>query len=222
MPSSVAVVVPVMNRPASAAPFMETLRASLRERSAVEVYAVASWDDKATAAAWEAEGANVVRGAVVSFASKANLAYQSTREPWLLFTGDDVAFHAGWLEACMTAGAKGAVVSTNDCHRTDLDRLAIHPFVDRTYIELLGASWDGPGVFAHEGYRHWCCDLEWSARANALGQLVYAPDARIEHMHPLWGKGVDDDTYRIGQASAAQDRRLYAMRYRRFGRRPQA
>lgn len=220
MPSTVAVVVPVLNRPASAAPFMATLRASLVDVLDVQVYAVASWDDKVTAEAWGAEGANVVRGAVTSFAQKANLAYASTREPWLLFVGDDVAFHAGWLEACLAAGEKHCVVSTNDCHRDDLHRLAIHPFVERTYIDFFGGSWDGPGVFAHEGYRHWCCDLEWSTRAIALGQFGYAPAARIEHLHPLWGKGLDDETYRIGQASAAQDRRLYALRFRRFGRRP--
>lgn len=214
-----AVIVPVLQRPHAAAPFMASWAASGgAERSAV--YAVTDEGDERTRDAWQAAGAQVLtsdRGS--TYAAKVNYGFEATSEPWLLLLGDDVRFHPGWAEAILETGRRAPVVSTNDLGRTDLDRLAIHPAFARSYIADRGASFDGPGLIAHEGYRHWYVDREWSFLALERGVLAYAPDAVIEHLHPLHGKAAMDDVYRLGQAAAIADRRLYERREAQYVKR---
>lgn len=208
---TVAVIVPVLNRPAAAEPFMRSWSASHPNGS--RVYAVTDLEDTATRKAWEAAGATVLtsdRGS--TFACKVNYGLEATQEPWLLLVGDDVRFHPGWLQAALKVGEIHHVVSTNDGARDDLERLAVHPMMSRRYILERGASFDGPGLIAHEGYAHWYVDREWSLLAVERGVMAFAPDARIEHLHPIFGKGEMDDTYRLGQAAAREDQRTYTLR----------
>jgi hypothetical protein len=44
----------------------------------------------------------------------------------------------------------------------------------------------------------------------ALGSLV-------EHMHPIWGKGVEDDVYELGQAAATNDAAIFEARLAKYG-----
>lgn len=216
--TSCAVIVPVLNRPQNAAPFMESFR---RAGEDAAVYAVAESGDWQTVQAWRNAGAQVLlcdRGS--TFACKANYGYEATGEPWLLFVGDDVRFSPTWLEAALkAAGDEYDLVSTNDLARQDLDTLAIHPLIRRRYIKDVGASWDGPGTVAHEGFRHWFVDMEWSQAAIDRGVMTYAPDSVIEHLHPLWGKGKMDDTYRLGMKPRMKDQSLYTYRFRMVRRR---
>jgi len=210
--TTIGIIVPVLGRPAAAAPFMASWSSSSSSSTSV-VYAATDAEDTATRRAWYEAGATVLtsdRG--TTFACKANYGVEATSEPWLLFVGDDVRFHHGWDTAALEAGSAGPVVSTNDMARDDLDRLAIHPMISRDYIVQRGASFDGPGLVAHEGYRHWYVDREWSFLAAERGALVYAPDARIEHLHPIFGKGEMDATYRLGQAAARDDERTFRWR----------
>ena len=216
--AAVAVLVPVLGRPAAAARFMSSWAVSGAAGS--NVYAVTDVDDRETRQAWYDAGATVLtsdRGS--TFAAKVNYGLEATSEPWLLLVGDDVTFHPGWLRAALEAGKRAPVVSTNDLCRTDLDRLAIHPMIARSYIVERGASFDGPGLIAHEGYRHWYCDREWSLLAVDRDALVFAPDARIEHHHPIHGKAEMDDIYRLGRAAAERDRRLFQGRESQYVKR---
>src|SRR5262249_7148336 len=84
-----AVLVPVMKRPANAAPFMQ----SIRETSKVPVYALADAGDDETITAWREAGATVMvrkyaadRGG--TFAEKINFGLAQTSEPWLFIVGD--------------------------------------------------------------------------------------------------------------------------------------
>ena len=216
--ATIAVVVPVLHRPAAAAPFVASWAASGAARS--RVYAVTDLDDCKTWAAWKHAGATVLIGdRGHTFAQKANYAYEATEEPWLLLVGDDVRFHPGWDTAALAAGQLAPVVSTNDMARDDLDHLAVHPMIHRRYITERGASFDGPGLVAHEGYRHWYVDREWSFLARERGALIYAPGARIEHLHPIFGTAEMDDTYRLGQAAAADDARTYNIRVSQYNAR---
>ena len=45
--------------------------------------------------------------------------------------------------------------------------------------------------------------------APALGSIV-------EHLHPLWGKAENDDTYRLGQRSARNDRKVFVERLEKY------
>jgi glycosyltransferase involved in cell wall biosynthesis len=210
-----AVIVPVLRRPQNAAPFMASLIAS---DTLARVYAVADEDDPETAAAWKEAGASVLTWHGPSpgtFAQKANIGYRHTTEPWLLLTGDDVKFHPGWLDQAQHAARDGAdVVGTNDLHnpRVTAGEHSPHPLVRRAYIDEQGASWDGPGTVAHEGYAHWFVDEELVTAAKQRDTWAAAPHSKVEHLHPLWGLAEDDETYALGREHIEADKALFEKR----------
>ncbi len=215
----IAVIVPVLGRPQHAASFMASLRAST---GLAHVYAVCQGDDPDTAAAWLDAGAEVLEsGEQTSFAAKANLGYAKTSEPWVLLVGSDVHFYPGWLDQALAAAAPGPyhVVGTNDCGnpRVIAGEHATHMLIRRAYIDEVGASWDGPGIVAHEGYRHWAVDDEIVTAAKQRGVWAMALGSKIEHMHPMWGKAEDDKIYQLGQSFAEQDLKLFQERLVKFG-----
>lgn len=207
----VAVIVPVLKRPQNAAPFMRSLRAST---GLATVYAVCSED--ADCEAWIQAGATVVKTDKVSFASKVNEGYTVSSEPWLFLVGDDVKFHPGWLDhAQHVARATGAkVVGTNDLGnpRVMAGEHATHMLVARDYVDEHGASWDGPKVVCHEGYRHWFVDDELVTCAKQRGVWAPALASFVEHLHPAWGKADHDKVYEFGQTHAEQDAKLFRKR----------
>lgn len=213
----VAVLVPVMKRPQNAAPFMESLRAST---GLATVYAIVDPDDSETYTAWLEAGAEIILAehGRSSFPQKANVGYSKTSEPWVVLVGDDVRFHPAWLDhAQQTANASGAhLVATNDLGNARVieGTHATHPMIRRSYIDEQGASWDGPGVLCHDGYRHWHVDDEWTVVARQRGVFAASLGSIVEHQHPLWGKAEDDAVYRKGKAHADQDRRLFERRLR--------
>jgi hypothetical protein len=218
--AEVDVIVPVLGRPEHAAPFMRSLRASTG-LAHVTVVANHEGDDE-TVAAWEAAGAFVFRSEPgrTTFAQKANDGFDITERPYLLLVGSDVLFRPAWWDhALSVAQVHGAsVVATNDLLNDDVrnGRLATHPVMRRDYVDECGASWDGPGVVAHEGYRHWYVDAEWSTVALQRGVLSTALSSVVEHLHPLIGKAPMDAVYELGQKHQKSDAALFAARCKRF------
>jgi GT2 family glycosyltransferase len=207
-----AVIVPVYRRPQNAEPFMRSLVASTGLAVCVAVC-----DDKADADAWDAAGADVFMVKEPSFAHKCNAGYRfADEEPWMLFVGDDVRFHPGWLDHVQWIANKyhRDFVATNDMAnpRVINGDHATHPVIRRSYIDEHGASWDGPGTVAHEGYRHWHVDDEWTIKAKQLQTFVPAPGARIEHLHPMVGKAPMDDVYELGLTHKDRDTKLFEKR----------
>jgi len=215
-----AIVVPVLGRPQNAGPFMASLRASGADLA--DVYAVADSQDPDTAAAWKDAGATVLPFVsddipyhFGTFAEKVNTGYRETTEPWLFLVGDDVKFHPGWLDHAQHAARDGAhVIGTNDLHnpRVTSGEHATHLMVRRAYVDERGASWDGPGIVCHEGYRHWFVDNELVTAAKQRGVWAAAPHSKVEHLHPLWGLAKDDDTYRLGRDHVEEDGALFEAR----------
>jgi hypothetical protein len=218
-----AVIVPVMRRPQNAAPFMQSLRAST---GLARVYAVADSHDTATVAEWERAGATVLctdhqltdlqkEPRAGTFAEKVNLGYEQTAEPWLFLCGDDVRFHPGWLDhAQAVAGDKHHVVGTNDIAnpRVTSGEHATHMLVRRSYVDEQGASWDGPKVVCHEGYRHWFVDNEIVTAAQQRGVWAMALGSIVEHRHPLFGTAENDEVYELGQSHQKQDYARFRQR----------
>jgi hypothetical protein len=216
-----AVIVPVLRRPGNAAPFMASLKAS--GAPLATVYAITDQDDPETARAWRDAGAQVVVMGYFpgqddrpgTFAEKVNLGYKVTSQPWLLLAGDDVRFHPGWLDQAQHAARDGAdVVGTNDLHnpRVTGGEHSPHPMVRRAYVDEQGASWDGPGTVAHEGFRHWFVDDEIVTAAKQRDTWVAAPHSKVEHLHPLWGLAEDDETYALGRGHIEADKALFEKR----------
>jgi hypothetical protein len=216
----VAVIVPVMRRPQNAAPFMASLRASTGLATA---YAVADRDDPETIKAWTDAGAEVVE--IVgdkpgTFAEKVNAAYFVSIEPWLFLVGDDVRFHPGWLDHAQHVARtqNASVVGTNDLSnpRVMAGDHATHLLVSRSYVDEQGASWDGPKLVCHEGYRHWFVDDEVVTVAKQRGTWAMALGSHVEHLHPLFGKGETDEVYELGQSNVKADREVFRSRCKKY------
>jgi hypothetical protein len=217
----VAVLVPVLGRPQNAEPFMRALRASTGLATA---YALVGPEETAKAtcaseAAWRAAGAEVITSSsAVSFAEKVNLGYAKTSEPWLFLTGDDVRFWPGWLDHAQHMASWTSriydVIGTNDLGnpRVLAGEHATHLLIRRSYIDAQGGGWDGPGVLAHEGYRHWYVDDEIVTAARQRDAWVMALGSKVEHLHPAWGKADRDAVYDLGEASARADHALFIER----------
>jgi hypothetical protein len=218
------IIVPVHHRPQNAAMFMESLFVSLSLSGVCDynVEAVAGPDVGDTADPWLDYGARVWVSEHTSFPLKVQETYDRylvTDEvpEWSLLIGDDVKFRGGWWEAFLEAAKDpdAGLISSNDMGNPYVTSgtHATHPFISTKYVEEQGASWDGPGHICHTGYRHWWVDEEWSVKANHDGVFRYAPDCKIEHLHPTWGKGQQDDTYAIGWKHGADDADLYQRRH---------
>jgi len=223
----VAVLVPVLGRPEHAEPFMASLRAST---GLARCYAICDADDEDAIKAWHTEGAyTVIRlprdGRPGSFAEKVNVGYRHTGseegrhgtppEPWMLLVGSDVRFHPGWLDhALAAAGDRFHVIGTNDLAnpRVMAGEHATHPLIRRSYVDEVGASWDGPGVVAHEGYGHWWVDQEIVNAAKQRGVWTPALASRVEHFHPLFGGREADEVDALGQSHVEADKALFEAR----------
>jgi hypothetical protein len=223
------VIVPVLDRPQNAAPFMQSLLAST---GLANVWAVVEPEDRTTAKAWAKAGANVIygsdglmsyvegqtEGVAHTFAEKVNLAYRQTEDigaRWLFITGDDVRFRSGWLDqALAAAGDEFDVVGTNDLGnpRVTSGQHATHLLIRRSYVDKVGASWDGPGVVCHEGYRHWFVDDEIVTAAKQRRVWTPCLASVVEHLHPLFGKAESDATYRLGQSTVEADKATFEQR----------
>lgn len=213
-----AVIVPVLHRPQHAEPFMRSLRASTGLATAYAVCTCNDDEDAAAIDAWAAAGATIIPAPpeCVSFASKVNLAYEQTSEPWLFAVGSDVRFHPGWLDQAQATAVGGFdVIGTNDLGPYVMDGEASpHLLIRRSYVDEHGASWDGPKVLAHEGYRHGGVDLEICYVARERGVWAVAPSSIVEHLHPMWGRGERDEVYDLGDQFHEAGRELFASRFR--------
>jgi GT2 family glycosyltransferase len=211
-----AVLVPVLGRPEHAEPFLQSLRAST---GLATCYAICDADDPDAVLAWKQAGAEVLeldpQERPGTFAEKVNAGYAVTDEPWVLLVGSDVRFHPGWLDhAQAMAGDRYHVVGTNDLGNP-LVMAGVHsphPLIRRSYVDEVGASWDGPGVVCHEGYRHNFVDTEITNAAKQRGVWTMALASKVEHLHPLWGKGEPDEVYRLGQEHMEVDKSLFERR----------
>jgi len=205
--------VPVMKRPKNAQPFMDSLRAST---GMCKVYAIADPKDVETVEAWNRAGAKVIATSTkTTFAERINLGFKHTNEPFVFITGDDVRFHSGWLDHAQTvAGDKIHVVGTNDLGnpRVMAGEKATHLLIRRSYVDEVGASWDGPKIVGHEGYRHWFVDTEICQAAKDRGVWGMALGSVVEHLHPMWDKAEADEVYELGAKSSLQDQELFTKR----------
>lgn len=216
-----AIIVPVHHRPENAAPFIASLGGTV---PVDHLFVLTSPGDHDTRIAWlEAGAVNVWESQQgESFPAKVQTAYDcllldDAVPEWYLLLGDDVRFHEGWYEAFLEAAKdpEAGLISSNDMGNPYVmfGTHATHPFISTKYVEEQGASWDGPGHICHTGYRHWWVDEEWSVKARHDGVFRYAPNCKIEHFHPTWGKGQQDETYAIGWKHGADDADLYQRRH---------
>ena len=211
------VIVPTVKaRTANLEPLLQSLRASTGLATA---YVVCDPDADEQQRVTKEFGGVVVEAAG-SFARKINAAYPSTTAPWVKVVGDDCRFHPGWLDHAQLVGRlySAKVVGSNDLanQRVTSGDHATHWMIARDYIDQVGASWDGPGTIAHEGYRHWFVDDEIVTAAKARGVFQAALGSIVEHLHPITGKVESDAVYEKNDKYAAQDHDLFVKRAKKY------
>lgn len=221
----ISILVPVLGRPARAAPLVESIRSTQTEEHPIvflcspgdeeEQAACRATSSKVLTVSWEAGPGD--------FAKKINFGVRKTRSEFVLVAADDLRFHPGWdtglLSAAKQSGA--AVIGSNDMGNPEVVRkqlFSTHPLVRRSYIREQGGTGDNtPGVLVYEGYDHNYVDRELWDVAAARGLTSFAANARIEHLHPHWGKSQMDDTYTKGLAKFHEDQRRYWSRHELWG-----
>lgn len=184
-----AVVVPAGANPDESAPFMRSLRASTGLTS---VYAVCDQHGPQQPArdAWRGAGADqviTVGGPAGRYARSVNAGYRASTEPWILLADPTLVFGPGWLDQAQHMGyaCDAAVVGVGDPGNPQVRGGHTAPLlIRRDYIEQVGATWDGPRVVCHDGYRHGSGAAEIVAVAKRRGQWVSAPGSRVEHPPP--------------------------------------
>ena len=213
------IIVPVLDRPKNVATLMDSLEKT-EGFTQVQAWFVCEFEYLDEQQAVTDAGAQLIITDKHTFAEKVNLAYTVTGAPWLLLAGDDVRFHPGWFnEVLRVAAATGAkVVSTNDLSNPFVmaGHDAIHPVINREYVDDLGSSWDGPGVVCHEGYQHHGPDTEIVDVAISRGVFAPAVNAVIEHYHPDADKADWDVGYTLAEENHTQDTELFFARRSHF------
>lgn len=70
------------------------------------------------------------------------------------------------------------------------------------------------GFYFPSGFRHQFVDNYERDLFTESGMAIHVPEVWVEHMHPGFGKGNDDDTYRLGGSDFNQGKQRYE-RWRR-------
>jgi glycosyltransferase involved in cell wall biosynthesis len=208
---TVAILVPVLNRPHRVQPLLDSIAAATPVPHRV-LFITDPGDRAECDAIGNARAAMLATGG--NYAQKIRHGVAATTDPYIFTGADDLDFQPGWFEAAaaqMTGPVQ--VVGVNDLipRRRGRQGHATHFLMSRTYA--LCPTIDGePGPFS-TAYAHNFVDDELIATAKKRGVYAYADDAHVRHEHPMAG-GPDDDTYRKGRARFRDDR------HRFFSRRP--
>lgn len=220
--ASIAVLIPVLNRPQRVAP----LTKNLAECSAMiecHPYFVCTRDDEEERSAVRdsfADGATeiVLPGELLpgDYARKINWGVSHTSERFIFLGADDLIFHPGWAERAIATWYESGscVIGTNDlANQTVMDgKHSTHSLIHRDYVEC--GTIDEEGKVLHEGYSHNFVDNEFIGTAIARDTYTQAMDCFVEHTHPIWHTADNDPTYERGRRDHSADNRLFVTRER--------
>lgn len=223
--SSVAVLIPVLNRPARVRPVVQSLASTEVDPVTLPLRPIfiCSPHDRQEIKAVRREGLEPIitdfEPGPGDYARKMNLGFTLTTQPWVFLGADDLHFTPGWIEQAlyMHARTEACVIGTNDAgnRRTMEGRHSTHTLVHRDY-GVCGVI-DDPTRLLCEQYDHNFVDDEFVQTAAWRGTFAHARRSVVEHLHPNWNKAADDATYRKGMAHFDHDRRLYRTRRALWG-----
>lgn len=217
---NVTVLIPVLDRPERVEPLLGSLLASERLLGLIPVF-LCNRHDRREVAAVVAAGVEPRlcdwRSGHGDYAKKMNLGFSEAETDWVFLGADDLDFHPGWADVAVETGeASGqCVVGTNDLgnSRVTSGQHSTHSLVSLEYGLVCGTIDDDTRLL-HEGYHHNFVDDEFVQTAKFRSAYVHAGDAIVEHLHPHWGKGHMDATYRKGLKDFNLDRQIYNDRCR--------
>lgn len=213
---SVAILVPVLDRPHRIEPLLANIAATTPEPHEV----IFATSDDATINECNRLGAWQSIDDGDTWPNRINRLFCETEHPYVFLCADDVLFHDDWLAPLLQAqldidyrwgySAVGGVTVPADLHNPR-GTLAL---VSRRYIDLYGGCVDSPHVL-HPGYEHNWADTELFETAKARGRHRYVPESIVEHLHHGAGRPGAlpfDATYAKGQATMASGLALFRSR----------
>jgi hypothetical protein len=212
------ILVPVRGRPQNAQPLVDSID-GVTIVPHLTIF-LCSRDDDEQIEACKATGkiVQLIDGGDHEYARKINagVCLDYSDNPWVFLGADDLRFYPGWdRTALKVAAATGRpVIGTNDLgNATVMKGLhATHSLVARSYAER--GTVDEPGKLLHEGYHHNYCDTEFVETAKSRNAFAFAAQSHVEHLHPFWKKGEDDEVYRLGRARYHLDGKTFRQRRR--------
>ncbi len=204
MSGELVILVPVLGRPDNVGPLLDSIEGATP--GARTLFLCDVGDDAEIDAVLADKRAHLdISGG--NYAQKINRGIQITAEPLIFCGADDLRFRPGWLEAARSR-LRG-VVGINDMLVRNREHTT-HFLVARSYAER-GTTDGEPGLLC-ERYRHNFVDDELIATARKRGLYDYAPDAEVEHLHPVNRKARLDRTYLAGMEAMEHDRAIYRER----------
>ena len=210
----------MLGRPQRVEPLLESLGRA-RNNATVEPLFLLTDGDRDELHAVQAADAHhlILPGARQSgdYARKMNMGHDNARLagiPWVFLGADDLCFCDYWAdEALAVAAHTGAeVVGTNDLGNPAVmrGRASTHTLVSTGYT----GTYDVPDRLLCEEYDHNFVDVELVEWAKLRHTWAFADRSHVEHLHPHWGKGRIDPTYRLGLSTFSRDQRLHQRRRR--------
>jgi glycosyltransferase involved in cell wall biosynthesis len=217
------IAIPVLNRPHRAQAVYDSAKRATDVPH--EILFLVSEGDRKQLHACQATGASVWvvpwaagRG---DYARKINAALKWPGDArWIFCGADDLEFQDGWASAAIAVGYidEVGVVGTNDGVNPRVKRgvHSTHSLVSREYAIECGTI-DETSKILHEGYDHQFVDDELVGTAKSRGCWSFAPNARVEHLHPFFGTAELDETYTKAQRATRSDQSLFHHRRRLWG-----
>jgi len=218
--AEIAILVPVLGRPQSAQPLIDSIRRATTMPH--RIVFICSSEDRHQHHACRATGEETLLASWEpgpgDFARKTNLGFRETEEPFVFCGADDLRFHPDWATAALAVAEEtgACVIGTDDLGNPLVrrGRHSTHSLVRRSYALDPGCTMDRTGEIYCELYDHQCVDNELVETAQARGVWAFARDAKVEHLHPLWRRTPMDETYRKALANGRADIRLLGSRRR--------
>ena len=197
----ISILCPTRNRTESMRRLIHSARQTASNPVELEFIFYVDDDDEVSAMVADEEGTTAVRGPRIVLSEMWNRCWDEATRDVAMHCGDDIIFRSpNWdlhvLHAFERFPDRIAIVHGRDGYQDA--GLATHSFIHRNWVDTLG--YFVPPYFSSDYNDTWLTEV-----ADALGRRVYLPDVYTEHMHPVAGKGVWDQTHQERLARHSRD-----------------
>jgi len=216
MVAKIAILIPTMGRAERLEKIGKNIK--LTTKSSYNLFFIAEARDRETISKCEQLGLNCIVNLGGSYVSAINLAFNSTKEPFLLLGADDISFTQEWdtlMLAEMENPKIGVVGHLDDWAISKTKKHGSHLLIRRSYIDKFSGVEDEASVVYSSAYKHFHCDIETEQTAMKRNAFAHS-NAVIEHNHWVNGKATKDKTYLDALPLLDKDNETFIQRRHNF------